>query len=380
MRAAAACLALLLAGLAADRAGAVPLRPGWQRIAVPATGTYAMVYLPPDLDLDAAAPAVVFLHGAGSIPSPYTPTVQAAADASGVVAMLPRSLTDQGWGADGDEETVRSVVALVAAELELDGERIAVGGHSSGGAFAYLLAYAVPGPWSAVLSLAAPFRPIDRLADMGYVAPIRMFYGTQDPNYFSALDPLVTQWNRLGVPWELDVEPGYGHNGWPQESLDEGFRFLASHRRPAEDGEDEGGGGGDDPGDGGGDDPGGDGGSDGPCVAEAHRLCLRGGRFVVTVRFSTPDGGAGMGRVASVASADSGLFWFFAPSNWELLVKVLDGCGATGHYWVFAAATTDLAYELRVEDLTGGASQTYVNDAGKPAPALTDTLALASCP
>jgi hypothetical protein len=30
-----------------------------------------------------------------------------------------------------------------------------------------------------------------------------------------------------------------------------------------------------------------------------------------------------------VGTDDSALFWFFEESNWEMLVKVLDGCSAT---------------------------------------------------
>jgi hypothetical protein len=54
-------------------------------------------------------------------------------------------------------------------------------------------------------------------------------------------------------------------------------------------------------------------------------------------------------------SANSGLFWFFDLNNWEMLIKVLDGCAINGHYWVLGAATTDVGYQLEIRDTTGNA-------------------------
>ena len=47
-------------------------------------------------------------------------------------------------------------------------------------------------------------------------------------------------------------------------------------------------------------------------------------------------------------SQQSGLLYFFEPSNAEVLIKVLDGCGVNGHRWVFVAPVTDLAFNLTV--------------------------------
>ena len=77
---------------------------------------------------------------------------------------------------------------------------------------------------------------------------------------------------------------------------------------------------------------------------------------------------------------DSGLFYFFTANNWEMLVKVLDGCGITNHFWVFAAATTDVGYTLKVTDTANGMVREYDNPIGQAAPAITDTSAFATCP
>lgn len=79
-------------------------------------------------------------------------------------------------------------------------------------------------------------------------------------------------------------------------------------------------------------------------------------------------------------SDDSGLFYFFSDTNWELLVKVLDGCGINDHYWVFTAGTTDVEYTLTVTDTQTGQVQTYGNALGEDAVTVTDTAAFATCP
>jgi LasA protease len=116
-----------------------------------------------------------------------------------------------------------------------------------------------------------------------------------------------------------------------------------------------------------------------PCVPADDRLCLNGERFAVEVAWRGHDGNTGRGRTVPFGSADSGLLWFFAADNWEMLIKVLDGCGVNDRFWVFAAATTDVEYILRVIDSVTGRAATYFNPLGNASPAITDTEALAVC-
>jgi len=116
------------------------------------------------------------------------------------------------------------------------------------------------------------------------------------------------------------------------------------------------------------------------CVPGSTTMCLNQGRFRVEVQWTDFEGGSGAGQVASVGSDDSGLFWFFGPDNWEMLVKVLDGCGVNQHYWVFAAATTTVGYTLRVVDCETGQVSAYTNELGVSSPAITDTVAFPGCP
>ena len=71
---------------------------------------------------------------------------------------------------------------------------------------------------------------------------------------------------------------------------------------------------------------------------------------------------------------------FFDEANWEMLVKVVDGCDFNGHHWVFAAATTNVSYTLTVTDTLRGVEAVYRNPLGVSAAAITDTEALDSCP
>ena len=112
--------------------------------------------------------------------------------------------------------------------------------------------------------------------------------------------------------------------------------------------------------------------SDEACSPDAETLCLHDGRYEVRATWRTPAGDSGSAVVVPKGTRDSGLFRFFDPDNWEMLIKVLDGCAVNGHHWVYGASTTDLGYEIRVTDTTTGDFEDYQNEPGQPAPAITD--------
>ena len=115
------------------------------------------------------------------------------------------------------------------------------------------------------------------------------------------------------------------------------------------------------------------------CRADQETLCLQGGRFEVTGTWWDKyviDSGPAL--VVREGTEDSGLFRFFDPLNWEILIKVLNGCDDNGHMWVLGASTTDQGYRIEVVDRVRGESRTYENEPGKPAPAIVDTKAF-SC-
>lgn len=115
------------------------------------------------------------------------------------------------------------------------------------------------------------------------------------------------------------------------------------------------------------------------CASSDTALCLNQGRFRVEVTWEDFEGGTGPGRVVPAREDDSGLFWFFARDNWEMLVKVIDACPVQGHFWVFAAGTTNVGWELTVTDTLTGTEQSYRNPLGQRSPALIDTTTFAGC-
>jgi hypothetical protein len=115
------------------------------------------------------------------------------------------------------------------------------------------------------------------------------------------------------------------------------------------------------------------------CAATSTALCLDGNRFRVQVFWRLADGTSDNGQVVPYFSSDSGIFWFFGPNNWELMVKVLNGCGLNQRHWVFAAATTNVEFILRVRDTNTGIVRMYFNPLGRAADALTDVSAFSGC-
>lgn len=327
--------------------------PGWQTVQIPATNSFFWRYIPANLDTSRPVPLVLFFHGAGANPTSYRTFVQGAADAAGCVVVMPKA-SGLGWGTPKDAQTVTETLRLTRAELTLDDRKIAVAGHSAGGAYAYLLAYS-GSTYSAVFTLAASFYPVASVTDTSYKPPIRMYYGKSDPNYTNgAYASLKAQWNRLGVAWEEDVVAGYGHASWPDASMADGFLFLVGKSRPAV--------------------------APAACVSSATTLCLGGGnRFRVEVSWEG-SGLSGTGKVVPGATANSGVFSFANAANWELMVKVVNACNRNSRYWVYFAAMTDIHYVLTVTDTLTAQVKRYESPAGRLSPATIDMDAFPACP
>ncbi|HEY0782239.1 MAG TPA: hypothetical protein VGE98_07290, partial [Thermoanaerobaculia bacterium] len=91
-------------------------------------------------------------------------------------------------------------------------------------------------------------------------------------------------------------------------------------------------------------------------------LCLADARYRVEVAW-TASGQSGSGVPQSLTDRTGG-FWFFDPSNVELLVKVLDGTAVNGHVWVFFGALSDVRYTVTVTDTATGRQRVYTNPRG----------------
>jgi hypothetical protein len=117
-----------------------------------------------------------------------------------------------------------------------------------------------------------------------------------------------------------------------------------------------------------------------PCQAGPSVMCLQNGRFRLNVDWAS-ENRSGAGTVVPAGTVDSGLFWFFNSTNWEMLVKTLNACiPAFNHYWVFYAATTNVQFELTAIDLAKRNVRGYFNAQGEAADPIQDIFAFATCP
>ncbi len=112
---------------------------------------------------------------------------------------------------------------------------------------------------------------------------------------------------------------------------------------------------------------------------DARTLCLHGGRFSITVSWRLADGTTGAGTPIQLTS-ESGYFWFFGPTNIELVIKVLNACAFNDRFWVFAAGLTNVEFTLIVFDRIADIGLLYLNPQGRPVPPIQDTNALPTCP
>ncbi|HEV8119197.1 MAG TPA: SBBP repeat-containing protein, partial [Thermoanaerobaculia bacterium] len=72
-----------------------------------------------------------------------------------------------------------------------------------------------------------------------------------------------------------------------------------------------------------------------PCVAGTAALCLKDGRFRVTVSWRVPSQNrSGSGQAVSLGS-ESGYFWFYSAGTIELAVKIVDGRAFNDRFWFF---------------------------------------------
>lgn len=116
-----------------------------------------------------------------------------------------------------------------------------------------------------------------------------------------------------------------------------------------------------------------------PCSNSKTQACLSGKRFKVEVEWRDFSGGPDAGQLIK-ASKREALFYFFSPGSTDLIVELLQRCTANDHFWVFAAATTDVAFDLTVTDTFSGESRAYSNPLGRSFEPILDTAAFATCP
>src|SRR5205085_89054 len=71
------------------------------------------------------------------------------------------------------------------------------------------------------------------------------------------------------------------------------------------------------------------------------------------------------GTAAGPRPADPGTFWFFTPTNVELVVKVLAARALNQAFWVFYGALPSVEYTITVPDTATGLTRRYWNPSGR---------------
>ena len=105
------------------------------------------------------------------------------------------------------------------------------------------------------------------------------------------------------------------------------------------------------------------------CAGDPGTLCLNTAhRFWVTLAARDQRTGR-QGNGLAIPSTD--VFGYFSipditqnPQNPEVFVKVLDGRGVNGSYWIFYSGLTDLEYTVTVQELDTGRVRSYLKPAG----------------
>jgi len=96
--------------------------------------------------------------------------------------------------------------------------------------------------------------------------------------------------------------------------------------------------------------------------------------FFIRVDWRVPSQGTSGRAQGVVLTSNTVYFWFFTPSNVEVIVKVVDGRAFNGHWWVFYGALSDVEYTITITDQANGAEKVYFNPAGTMA-SVADTAA-----
>jgi len=121
------------------------------------------------------------------------------------------------------------------------------------------------------------------------------------------------------------------------------------------------------------------------CSPSPTRLCLLGGRFAATLSWddgSGPKPALVAGPRADGATSASGLFRFYEsdPSNWEVLVKVVDGCRTNGRFWVLVSASTGFGWRLEMVDQVTTLGRAWFHPLDGQASGIADFDAFRGCP
>ena len=83
------------------------------------------------------------------------------------------------------------------------------------------------------------------------------------------------------------------------------------------------------------------------------------------VQWRAPEGELTSARGSDADFEADNAFWFFEPANVDLVVKLVDGRGTNGKFWIFYGSMTTMEFILTVTDTQTGVVRTYYNAPGQ---------------
>lgn len=116
------------------------------------------------------------------------------------------------------------------------------------------------------------------------------------------------------------------------------------------------------------------------CTPSPTTACLLDDRFQLQVAWTDVPGNphtlpawglSGDGTVV-LQEPRTALFSFFTPETPTMIVKIQNAAFVTGSFWLFASASTNVAFTLTVTDTVSGQSESYINPQGMIASPIYD--------
>jgi predicted esterase len=187
-----------------------------------------LVYVPAGYRVEHPAPLLVMLHGAGGDAQQSIRLVRAAADASGVLVLAPRSrgaTWDALRGSFGpDARAIDAQLADVFDHYAVDPRHVAVGGFSDGASYALSLGVSNGELFGAVIAFSPGFMPA---APASGRPRVFVSHGTGDEvlNIDLCSRTLVPRLRRIGYP--VDYHEFAGGHVMPPEIARAGLRWFS---------------------------------------------------------------------------------------------------------------------------------------------------------
>jgi hypothetical protein len=114
--------------------------------------------------------------------------------------------------------------------------------------------------------------------------------------------------------------------------------------------------------------------------ATGAKLELLAGRFSATLSWTDATARPPLSAQPVVSPVgNSGAFWALRPEDWEVTLRLVDGCDRNGFFWVLASGYSRLGTELEITDTWTGTKKTYRKEVGRLFKPIQDRQAFDTC-